>query len=70
MHRLFFHTLWVAQIAVGISLFVLSCWVEIKVLQNFMESDVIATTLAITLEVSKALAIIWNRFLKLEEESV
>jgi hypothetical protein len=35
-----------------------------------MESATVATVLAIALEVSKALAIIWNRFLKLEEESV
>ncbi len=70
MHRFFFHTIWLAQITVGITLFALSCWVEIKVLQNFMESATVATVLAIALEVSKALAIIWNRFLKLEEESV
>lgn len=66
MHRFFFHTIWVAQITVGIVLFALSCWVEINVLQNFMENATVATVLAIALEVSKALAIIWNRYLKLE----
>lgn len=70
MQRLFFHIIWLAQIAVGTTLFTLSCWVEIQVLQNFMEDPTVATILAIALEVSKALAIIWNRFLKLEEASV
>lgn len=70
MQRLFFHTIWLAQITVGTVLFALSCWVEIQVLQNFMENPTIAAILAIALEVGKALAIIWNRFLKLEEAPV
>lgn len=66
MVRLFFPLTWFMQLSVGIALFLLSCWIEIQVFQFFFpDSGWLAVILAVALEVGKALAIIWNRYLQL-----
>ncbi|MFZ1342884.1 hypothetical protein [Thiothrix eikelboomii] len=67
MIRYLFSVAWLTQLSVGSALFILSCWIEIQVLQHFLGNDVFALVLAIALEVGKALAILWNRFLQLED---
>lgn len=66
MIKSIFSLAWLAQLAIGFVLFTLSCWIEIQVLQHFIDNNLLAITLAIALELGKALAIFWNRFLLLE----
>lgn len=67
MFHYFFPLAWLTQFGVGSALFILSCWIEIQVLQHFLGNDLLALVLAIALEVGKALAILWNRYLQLED---
>lgn len=66
MTKSIFSFAWLVQLSIGCILFILSCWIEIQVLQHFIDNDLLAITLAIALEVGKAIAIFWNRFLLLE----
>lgn len=59
----FFRISWVAQLLVGITLFAVSFLIESVVLQSFFALPVLALVLAIALELGKAAAIIWHRYL-------
>ncbi len=59
----FFRTALVVQLLVGTGLFSISLLIEYQVLQAFLLTPVIALFLALVLEVGKAAAIVWHRFL-------
>lgn len=61
----FFRVTWIVQLAVGVALFGVSLLIENRVLHAFFASPVIALTLAIALELGKAAAIVWHRYLSL-----
>ena len=59
----FFKINWLIQLVVGIGLFTLSFLIENQVLQAFLNAPMIALFLALMLELGKAMAIIWHRYL-------
>ncbi|WP_295391571.1 hypothetical protein [uncultured Thiodictyon sp.] len=61
----FFRVTWIVQLAVGVALFGVSLLIENRVLHAFFAAPVIALTLAIALELGKAAAIVWHRYLSL-----
>ncbi len=61
----FFKINWLIQLVVGIGLFMLSFLIENQVLQAFLNTPMIALFLALMLELGKAMAIIWHRYLGL-----
>jgi hypothetical protein len=66
----FFHLGWIIQLLVGIALFSVSFLIELAVLQSFLAGVVMTLVLAAALEVGKATAIVWHRYLKDAPESV
>lgn len=61
----FFRIAWTIQLGVGIALFCVSLWIENQVLHAFFAAPVMALALAIALELGKAAAIVWHRYLSL-----
>lgn len=61
----FFKINWLIQLVVGIGLFTLSFLIENQVLQAFLNAPLIALFLALMLEIGKAMAIIWHRYLRI-----
>jgi uncharacterized membrane protein YciS (DUF1049 family) len=59
----FFRITWLVQLLVGISLFSVSFLIESKVLQAFINTPILAMSLAGALELGKAGAIIWHRYM-------
>ncbi len=59
---------WLLQLLVGVGLFVLSFLIENQVFQAFMNAPIIALFLALALELGKAVAIIWHRYLGLQQD--
>ncbi len=56
----FFRTSWMIQLLVGIGLFSVSFVIENQIMQAFLSAPLLALCLAITLELGKAVAIIWH----------
>lgn len=54
---------WIIQLAVGICLFTVSFLIEKQVLETFIATPLLALLLAGSLELGKAVAIIWHRFM-------
>lgn len=61
----FFRITWTIQLGVGIALFSVSFLIENRVLHTFFAAPAIALTLAVALELGKAAAIVWHRYLSL-----
>lgn len=61
----FFRFTWTIQLGVGVALFGVSFLIEYRVLHSFFGAPAIALTLAIALELGKAAAIVWHRYLSL-----
>lgn len=59
----FFRISWLVQLVVGICLFVVSFLIEQQVLSAFISSSYLALLLAGSLELGKAVAIIWHRYM-------
>lgn len=59
----FFRVSWTIQLLVGISLFTVSFMIEKQVLEAFITTPIVALLLAASLELGKAVAIIWHRFM-------
>ena len=59
----FFRISWLVQLAVGISLFTVSFLIEKKILESFITTSFLALLLAASLELGKAVAIIWHRYM-------
>ena len=59
----FFRISWVLQLLVGIGLFTVSFIIEKQILSTFLESSILALILAIALELGKAVAIVWHRYM-------
>ena len=59
----FFRISWVIQLAVGICLFTVSFLIEKQVLEAFIATPLLALLLAASLELGKAVAIVWHRFM-------
>jgi hypothetical protein len=66
----FFHLGWIIQLLVGIALFSVSFLIELAVLQSFLAGVMMTLVLAAALEVGKATAIVWHRYLKDAPESL
>ena len=60
----FFRISWIIQLAVGIGLFFVSFYIETQILETFLAVPVLAVLLALALEMGKALAIIWHRYMQ------
>ncbi|MBK1645231.1 hypothetical protein CKO25_11375 [Thiocapsa imhoffii] len=60
----FFYVGWIIQLVVGIALFSVSFLIELAVLQSFLAGVVMTLVLAAALELGKATAIVWHRYLK------
>lgn len=65
MTKYIFSLAWLIQLGIGIAFFSLSCWVEIQVLTKLLDDELLAIVMAVALEVGKALAIFWNRFMQM-----
>jgi len=61
----FFRLGWIVQLLVGVALFSVSFLIENLVLKSFFAAPLIALTLAAALELGKAAAIVWHRYLSL-----
>lgn len=61
----FFRLGWIVQLIVGVALFSVSFLIENLVLKSFFAAPLIALTLAAALELGKAAAIVWHRYLSL-----
>ena len=59
----FFRISWIIQLAVGICLFTVSFLIEKQVLEAFITTPLLALLLAASLELGKAVAIVWHRFM-------
>lgn len=59
----FFRASWLVQLAVGICLFTVSFLIEKEVLEAFITAPILALLLAGSLELGKAVAIIWHRYM-------
>jgi hypothetical protein len=59
----FFRFGWTVQLLVGVALFSVSFLIENAVLQTFFTAPLIALTLAMALELGKAAAVVWHRYL-------
>jgi hypothetical protein len=64
----FFRLGWLVQLLVGVALFGVSFFIENAVLQAFFAAPLMALTLAAALELGKAAAIIWHRYLRVLED--
>ena len=60
----FFRLSWLLQLLVGITLFSVSFLLQGQVLLGFLTIPALAWALAFSLEASKALAIVWHRYLR------
>lgn len=61
--KYFLNTSWAIQLAVGICLFTVSFLIEKRVLEAFITTSTLALLLAASLELGKAVAIIWHRYM-------
>jgi len=61
----FFRLGWIVQLLVGVALFSVSFFIENAVLQAFFAAPLLALALAAALELGKAAAIVWHRYLSL-----
>ncbi len=59
----FFRASWMTQLLVGIGLFSVSVFIENQVMQGFLSAPMMALCLTMTLEIGKAVAIIWHRYM-------
>ena len=59
----FFRVSWSIQLLVGICLFIVSFMIEKQVLEAFIVTPFLALLLAASLEIGKAVAIIWHRYM-------
>lgn len=59
----FFRLSWIVQLFVGICLFTVSFLIEKQVLEAFIATPLLALLLAGSLELGKAVAIIWHRYM-------
>ncbi|PWQ98143.1 hypothetical protein [Leucothrix pacifica] len=59
----FFRLSWIVQLLVGICLFTVSFLIEKQVLEAFIATPMLALLLAGSLELGKAVAIIWHRYM-------
>lgn len=62
----FFKISWLIQLCVGISLFSVSFLIEKRVLEAFITTSWLALLLAISLELGKAVSIIWHRYMSFQ----
>lgn len=59
----FFRVSWSLQLAVGVCLFTVSFLIEKQVLEAFITTPILALLLAGSLELGKAVAIVWHRYM-------
>ena len=65
----FFKASWAIQLLVGMGLFTVSFLIENEVMQAFLSTSALALGLTITLEVGKAVSIVWYRYMLAVSES-
>lgn len=59
----FFRSSWLAQLVVGVGLFLCSFFLEYKILAEFVAPQLLALFLAVTLETGKVTAVVWHYYL-------
>ena len=65
---IFYKVSWTAQVAAGIVLFTLSFLIESYVLAQYLDNAALAMALAGALEISKALSVVFYRFMKTQTD--